>query len=464
MSTQLESRFEKYCDGLVQVLGHADRHQPARWYMKGLMLPGERKSIEPMAARVQPDNVRSAHQAMHHLVAEATWDDRALLSSVAQQVAPVLLRKEPRCWWILDDTAHAKKGIHSVGVARQYSGRLGKTDNCQVAVSLSLANHHGSLPLHYQLYLPREWTVEPKRCERAGVPKGIEFQTKGQIARSQIEATLKAGISPGVVLADAGYGDETDFREWLSEQQLDYVMGVRSGTKVWWGKHQAAPMPASAATGRPRTRAVRDAEHQPISLLELAHALPSRVWRTVSWREGSRGPLSSRFARVRVRAAHHDQLRKEEWLLIEWPTQESEPTHFWLSTLSKKTSCKKLVTHAHGRWMIERDYQELKSELGLSHYEGRNWRGFHHHATLCIAAYGFLMLERLSGKKNSARFKESPLPEGFRPRGSGADAASPTLVNRQRALSTRSHACSRATAMPVLWSEESSSSVDYLTQ
>ena len=464
MSTQLESRFEKYCAELVQVLGHADRHQPAQWYIKGLMLPGERKSIEPMAARVQPENVRAAHQAMHHVVAEATWDDQAVLRAVAQQVVPPLLKKEARCWWILDDTAHAKKGTHSVGVARQYSGRLGKTDNCQVAVSLSLANTHGSLPLQYQLYLPQEWTDERKRCERAGVPKEIEFRTKGQIARSQIEATLKAGMSPGVVLADAGYGDETDFREWLSERQLPYVMGVRSGTSVWWGKHQPAPMPAPAATGRPRTRAVRDAKHQPISLLGLTHALPPKIWRTVSWREGSRGTLSSRFARVRVRAAHHDQLREEEWLLIEWPAQESEPTHYWLSTLPKKTSFKNLVAHAHGRWMIERDYQELKSELGLSHYEGRNWRGFHHHATLCIAAYGFLMLERLSGKKNCARFKESALPEDFRPRGSRTDAAPPALVNRQPAFSTRSHARSRATPVPMLRGDANSTGLNSVTQ
>lgn len=464
MSTQLERRFERYCAELVEVLGHADRQQPAQWYIKGLMLPGERKSIEPMAARVQPANVRAAHQAMHHVVAEATWDDQAVLAAVAQQVVPQLLKKESGCWWILDDTAHAKKGTHSVGVGRQYSGRLGKTENCQVAVSLSVANTHGSLPLQYQLYLPQEWTDERKRCERAGVPKEIEFRTKGQIARSQIEATLKAGISPGVVLADAGYGDETDFREWLSEHQLDYVMGVRSATSVWWGKHQPAPMPAPAATGRPRTRAVRDGTHQPISLLTLTRELPVKMWRTLSWREGSSGTLSSRFARVRVRAAHRAQLREEEWLLIEWPAQESEPTHYWLSTLPKRTSFKKLVAHAHGRWMIERDYQELKSELGLSHYEGRNWRGFHHHATLCIAAYGFLMLERLSGKKNGARFKESALPEDFRPRGTRADAASSALVNRQHALSTRSYSHSRATLLPVLWSDGNSTIVNSVTQ
>jgi SRSO17 transposase len=433
--------------------------------MKGLMLPGERKSVEPMAARVHPENVRSAHQAMHHLVAEAPWEDRLLLAAVAEQVLPRLLQKDPRCWWILDDTAHAKKGTHSVGVARQYSGRLGKTDNCRVAVSLSLANAHGSLPLDYRLYLPKEWTEDRRRCQRAGVPKEIAFRTKGQIARAQIEAALGAGIARGVVLADAGYGDETDFRDWLIERQFDYVLGVRPGTSVWWGRHQPAQAPAPLSRrGRPRTRAIRDAKHQPISVLELARTLPQKIWRNVSWRQGSHGALASRFARVRVRAAHRDRIRQEEWLLIEWPVAQSGPTHYWLSTLPAKTPFKHLVAHAKGRWMIERDYQELKSELGLSHYEGRNWRGFHHHATLCIAAYGFLMLERLSGKKNSARFEESPVPEGFRPRGSRADAAPRARLDRHRALSPRLRHRSNVVPVPVLRGVAAQAGMIYLTQ
>ena len=169
MSGSIESQFEAYCKPIVEAMAHADRRRPAQWYLKGLMLSGERKSVEPMAARVCPENVRSAHQSMHHLVADAHWDDRAVLAAVAQHVVPELLKKDKRCWWILDDTGHAKKGVHSVGVARQYCGRLGKTDNCQVAVSLSLANAHGSVPLAYQLYLPKEWTEDPPRGERAGV-------------------------------------------------------------------------------------------------------------------------------------------------------------------------------------------------------------------------------------------------------------------------------------------------------
>lgn len=449
MSASIEGRFEAYCKPIVEALSHADRSQPAQWYLKGLMLPGERKSVEPMAARVCPDNVRSAHQSMHHLVADADWDDRAVLVAVASQAAPELLKKDKQCWWILDDTSHVKKGKHSVGVARQYCGRMGKMDNCQVAVSLSLANRYGSLPWDYQLYLPEEWTEDAARCRKAGVPQQIGFRSKGAIAREQIKTALAAGMPRGTVLADAWYGTEADFRDWLCTRQLQYVLGVRANTSVWWGKHQPARTQVSTR-GRPRTRLKRDARHQPVSVLEVARALPQKSWRTVTWREGTKEKLSSRFARVRVRAANYNLARDEEWLLIEWPQDEAAPRHYWLSTLPQKTSFKQLVFNAMGRWMIERDYQELKSELGLSHYEGRNWRGFHHHATLCIAAYGFLMLERLRGKKNSARFKEPSVPKGFRPRGSASDAAAQSRLDRHPALPARTRHRSHTTSVPVL--------------
>jgi SRSO17 transposase len=464
MRGSIESRFERYCEPLVEALSHADRRQPAQWYLKGLILPGERKSIEPMAARVHPQNVRSAHQSMHHLVADAEWSDGAMLAAVAQQVVPQLLKQDKRSWWILDDTAHAKKGTHSVGVARQYCGRLGKTDNCQVAVSLSLANGAGSVPLAYRLYLPKAWREDAQRRARAGVPEALAFQTKGKLARAQIQAALAADIPRGIVLADAAYGDAADFREWLIERELDYVLGVRMTTHVWWDNHQPACAPPSHL-GRPRTRLVRDAQHQPLSVLALARALTAKRWRTVTWRQGVHGALSSRFARVRIRAGHGHRARAEQWLLIEWPAGQAEPSHYWLSTLPENISCKALVAHVKGRWMIERDYEELKSELGLSHYEGRNWRGFHHHATLCIAAYGFLMLERLRGfKKNAARFKTPPLPKDFRPRGSRADAASHALVDRHRTLSPRPRHRASAATVSVLRKTSHQTSVELLTQ
>lgn len=428
MAKSLEARFDAYGEVIGAALAHADRRAPAQWYLKGLMLPGGRKSVEPMAARVQPQHVRSAHQSMHHLVADADWSDAALLAATASQVLPVLTKKSATCHWIVDDTGFAKKGEHSVGVARQYCGRLGKTDNCQISVSLSFANEHGSLPLGYRLYLPREWAEDVARRKKAGIPEAIEFRTKGVIALEQIDQALASGIPPGILLADAAYGTDTDWRNQLSERGLQYMVGVRDNTTVWWGEHQPAPMPpAKSRRGRPRTRTVRDAHHRPISVLEVARSLPTQKYRSVTWREGTATPLSSRFAAIRIRAAHQDKPHEEQWLLIEWPRADSEPRHYWFSTLPANSSIKTLVATAQGRWRIERDYQELKSELGLHHYEGRNWRGFHHHASLCIAAYGFLMRERLLGlKKNRGRFKTPAVPEGFRPRGAGSDAASRT--------------------------------------
>lgn len=426
MSQSLEARFEAYCNTMAGALMHADREQPARWYIKGLLLPGERKSVEPMAARVQPQAVRSTHQSMHHLVAEAPWSDAALMASVAEQVLPKLIDADAPVWWVVDDTGFPKKGKHSVGVAHQYCGQTGKQDNCRVAVSLSIATHRGSLPVGYRLYLPREWIDDAARCQKAGVPADIAFETKPALAMRQIEAALEAGYPRGVVLADAAYGDETAWRERLAGHGLTYAVAVRPGTSVWWGSHQPlSEVPFEGRVGRPSRRLKRDSDHQPITVAKLARVLPARAWRQVTWREGVSGPLASRFARVRVRAAHRDQPRAEEWLIIEWPEGASEPAHYWFSNLAKPVPWQRMIDTVMGRWRIERDYQELKQELGLGHYEGRNWRGFHHHASLCLAAYGFLVLERLSrSKKNSTRFKTPALPVHFLPRGAGTHAAS----------------------------------------
>lgn len=439
MSTSLGTRFERYCETLVLALGHADRAAPTRWYLQGLMLPGGRKSVEPMAARVRPQEVRSAHQSMHHLVSTSEWSDDAVLATVAAQVLPVMTRhgQEP-CYWIIDDTGFPKKGTHSVGVARQYCGQTGKTDNCRVAVSLSLATATDSLPLFYQLYLPAEWADDPQRCADAGVPESVGFLSKNRIAAAQIRAAVAAGVSRGVVLGDAAYGDDCGLRDELSEQGLIYAVGVRPLTTVWWGKHQPAAAPPPAAMGRPRVRVLRDAAHPPINVRALAQALPASSYRTIAWRQGVAEKLSGRFARVRVVTAHDSRARPPEWLVIEWPRGEAEPTRYWLSTLPEHIAFKDLVDAIKGRWRIERDYLELKQELGLGHYEGRNWRGFHHHASLCIAAYGFLLLERLRcGKKNRVRFKMPAVPEGFRPRGAGADATASAVVDRHHTLPPR---------------------------
>jgi SRSO17 transposase len=375
--------------------------------------------------------VQAQHQSLHHLVAQAEWDDAAVLRAVREQVLPAIARHGPIRYWIVDDTGFPKKGQHSVGVARQYCGELGKQDNCQVAVSLSVTNDHASLPIAYRLYLPEAWAADPTRRAKAGVPADIGFATKPAIALGQLRQALADGVPVGVVLGDAGYGDETGFRVGVDDLGLHYVLGLRSATSVWPPGQAPLPPAPWSGRGRPPSRLRRSPAHQPVAVKELALGLAPRTWRTVTWREGGRAALTSRFAAVRVRPAHRDTTRSEpwpeEWLLIEWPRGEAEPTKYWLSNLPPRTALKDLVQAAKARWGIERDYQELKQEIGLGHYEGRGWRGFHHHASLCIAAYGFLIAERClfppRRRVTRQRLKAPALPEGFQPRGTATRPA-----------------------------------------
>ena len=422
-----QRRFAAYIEGLANAAGHADRHTPLKNYCTGLLLPGERKSVEPMAARLAPENVRRMHQSLHHLVADAPWNDEEMLAEVRRCVLPTMQKHGEVVAWIVDDTGFPKQGKHSVGVARQYCGQIGKHDNCQAAVSLSVSTWSSSLPIAWRLYLPEVWCQDAERCQQAGVPEGVEFQTKPEIALQQIRKAVEQEIAVGVVLADAGYGNGTPFRTTLTQLGLTYVVGIESPTTVWAPGQQPLPAPPrKPGRGATPKRLQRDADHQPISVKQLALGLPSSAWKDIVWRPGSQETLRSRFAAVRVRPAHRDEKRtvprSEEWLLIEWPKKESEPTKYWLSTLPEKTSRKSLVKIAKHRWIIERDYEELKQELGLGHYEGRGWRGFHHHATLCIAAYGFLISERNrfspSVRAGHVGLSAPQLPPDFRPRGS----------------------------------------------
>ena len=420
-----EARFAAYVEALGAVLGHADRQQPMHDYCLGLLLPIERKSVEPMAAVTAPAQVAAKHQSLLHFVGNAPWSDMAMLARVRELVLPAIERSGPIEAWIIDDTGFPKKGRHSVGVTRQYCGQLGKQDNCQVAVTLSLANRDASLPVAYRLYLPEDWAKDQGLRGKAKVPEAIAFQTKPEIALEQIKAARAVGLPEGVVLMDAGYGNDTALRTALTALGMSYVAGILTTTTVW--PPGTAPLlpKTRSGRGRPQVRLQRDDEHQPISAKALALSLPKEAWQTVAWREGSAERLSSRFARQRVRAAHRDiklsQPRAEEWLLIEWPENETEPTKYWLATLPEDIAFDRLVDLAKLRWRIERDYQELKQELGFGDYEGRGWRGFHHHATLCIAAYGFLIAERgalpPSGPTLSASLARSAIPEGYRPRG-----------------------------------------------
>jgi SRSO17 transposase len=411
-------RFAEFCAGLASTLGNRVRGRRCQEYCTGLLLPGERKSVEPIAARIAPDKVAAEHQALLHFVNEADWSDEAVLTKVRDLVLPRIEQHGGIKAWIFDDTSFPKKGRHSVGVARQYCGQLGKQENCQVAVSLSLANHHASLPVAYQLYLPQVWADDMVARRKAGVPDTTVFRTKTRIALDQLEWACKAGLPRGVVLADADYGKDARFRLRVNALKLQYAVAVKSNILVW------PPGTGPRRRGRKLNTTGRRDEPDLRSVEELAQDLPKKAWRKVRWREGSADWLSSRFARVRVRAGHrylHLEKIYEEWLIIEWPEGEDKPTKYWLSTLPQEIDFAELIDRIKLRWRIERDYLELKQEIGLGDYEGRGWRGFHHHATLSIAAYAFLISEREmippSGPPYTTHFEAPDLPKDYRPRG-----------------------------------------------
>lgn len=428
-----EERFAAYVDRLAVALGHADRTGPFRSYCMGLLLPGKRKSVEPMAARLRPERTAAEHQSLLHFVGVSPWDETALLRAVREAVLPAMTAAGPVEAWIIDDTGFPKKGRHSVGVARQYCGELGKQDNCQVAVSLSVATAAAALPIAWRLYLPESWAGDAGRRAAAKVPQQVEFETKQQIALAQIRAARDEGVPAGVVLADAGYGNTSAFREGIAALGLDYVVGVLSNVTVW-PPGMTPEVPPWRGPGRRPKRLRRAGDDAPVvQVRSLAEGLADESWRRVRWREGVAETLTSRFAAVRVRPAQGDarrsEPRPEHWLLVEWPEGEPRPSKFWLSNLPEETAIEDLVRQAKQRWLIERDYLELKQELGLGHYEGRGWRGFHHHAALCIAAYGFLVAERAaippSATAPGRLVQAPPLPCGHRPRGAAAQTRAP---------------------------------------
>ena len=451
-----EARFVAYVDSLAGMLGHADRAGPLKDYCTGLLLPGERKSVEPIASIVAPARVAAEHQSLLHFVGQSAWSDKAMLVKVRELTAPAFEAQGGVEAWIVDDTGFQKKGSHSVGVARQYCGRLGKTDNCQIAVTLSIANHHVSLPIAYRLYLPEDWAKDAKRRQEAHVPEAVEFRTKPQIALAQIEAAVKAGVAPGIVLTDAGYGSDGAFRAGVTGLGLIYAAGVQSTLSVWPPGEEPLPPKPWSGRGRKPSRLRHDPEHRPVSAKDLAVRLPAEVWTDVEWREGSNQTLSSRFAAVRVRPASRDHKLIEphpvEWLIFEWPEGEAEPTKYWLSTLPQDTPLTVLIDVIKLRWRIERDYEELKSELGLAHFEGRGWRGFHHHASLCIAAYGFLILERSAFPPSARWRREKPaLPACSRSSRAADPSRTPRAqLDRHHAQATDDRSGEIPLSMPML--------------
>lgn len=418
-------RFEAYVKELASVIGHADRVVPLHDYCTGLLLPGERKSVEPMAALTAPARTAPKHQSLLHFVANAPWSDQAVLTKVRQTVLPKIEGLGAIEASIVDDTGFPKKGKHSVGVARQYCGQLGKQDNCQTVVSLSVANRYASLPVAHRLYLPESWANDPERRSKAKVPAEVAFRTKPQIALQMLRDAQADGIPLGTLLGDVAYGNDSQFRDGITDLGRPYVLGVQSNMLLWKAD---VVLPLQGAGGRERSRPQSRA--QQISAKALALEQPAEAWQAVTWREDGEA-LTSRFARLRVRPVTRAKQPAEEWLLIEWPEDEPEPTKYWLSTLPADISFEDLVDRAKLRWRIERDYQDLKQEVGLGHYEGRGWRGLHHHVTLCVAAYGFLVAERAafppSGPPNQGQPSTIAVSPGSR--SSGAPAAIPATYS-----------------------------------
>jgi len=395
-----EGRLTRFLGALTPLLGRVERQTHAREYVRGLLLDGERKSITPISARVPGSDV----QALRQFVNQSPWEWAPLQAALTTLLLDRLL---PEAVLILDETSFPKKGDASVGVARQYCGALGKTANCQVAVSLHLGTDTTCLPLTWGLYLPQAWVDDPARRATARVPDDIGYRTKNELALEALDRVRAWGVGPRVVLADAGYGTSHDFRAALTARGLPYCVQVATSVKGW----TTAPPPPLPyeGRGRPATRPPDDAIPPSHDLPAVAAALPRTAWRTVTWRQGTKGALRSRFATTAFWPAHGVRSggplpAAPVHLLIEWPADEAAPIKYWLADVPQEAlGLRRLVRLAKGRWRIEQDYRELKDELGLDHFEGRSWPGWHHHVTLASMAYAFLVFETLRARKKNGR-------------------------------------------------------------
>ena len=378
------------------------RSEQRKWsgvYLRGLMLDGKRKSIEPMAARLADGD----EQGLQQFVNQSPWDERVVRASLARRMCAEIAPAA----WIIDDTGFVKKGNCSVGVARQYSGTLGRVDNCQVGVSVNAATDEASCPLNWRIFLPESWEHDAQRRVKAHIPDGVGHREKWRLALDMIDELATWGLRPPLVCSDAGYGEITAFRQGLDDRQIAYLTQVKATTSAY--PQSVAPRrPAWSGRGRPPAARYRD---EPSSLRDLVLGAGKRAARGVTWREGSRGRMHARFIALRVRpanrelraAAHaNDSELAVRWLLAEWPSHADAPTDFWLSSLPADCDLKTLVRLAKLRWRIEHDYRELKDALGLDHFEGRSFRGWHHHVTCVSVAHAFLTLERRRPRTRAA--------------------------------------------------------------
>jgi SRSO17 transposase len=391
-------RLQGYLEEMLTPLGRSERRYWGNVYVRGLLLDGERKSAGAIATRLPEAN----EQNLQQFLSQSPWVWEPVWHAMAGHIESAFSSPEA---WVLDDTSFPKKGSHSVGVQRQYCGALGKKANCQVAVSLHRTDGSGSSPLGFRLYLPEVWTDDWERCRQAGVPDSVGFQKKWELALDLIDQALVWGLGkPVAVLADSGYGDNGAFRQGLAQRGLSYAVAVTRDVVVWTEPPHYAVPTAPRAPG-PKPQRISYGEQRPSSVQEVAQQ-KRRQFRALTWREGAKGPLRSRWWAGRVQTAWHWQEGEEPgpllWLLIEWPPEEPVPTKYYLCDLPEGLSRKRLVQIARGRWRVELDYQQMKEELGLDHFEGRSWTGWHHHVTMVMLAHLFLRLEQ---KRRSSKRK-----------------------------------------------------------
>jgi SRSO17 transposase len=397
-------RLEGFAAEVLESLPRKDQRARGQCYLRGLMLEGRRKSIEPMAARLG----REVHyQALHHFVAVSPWDWRPVRRRLAEQLVAEL---GPTAWAV-DDTGFPKDGEHSVGVQRQYCGTLGKTANCQLGVSVNAVTEQASCPLDWRLFLPESWEGDTTRRAACRVPGSVRHRPKWQLVLDMLDELEGWGLSPPVLVADAGYGEVGEFRQGLDDREIGYVVQVKADTSAYPEQARPTVAPYTGRGRRPQPRY----HHKPASLKQLALAAGPSACVDLIWRRGSKGLQRSRFLCLRVRPAGVTPRRQAaaradgagwelpvRWLLVEWPVNKAEPVKYWLSNLPDDIPIVELVRLGKLRWRVEQDYRELKGALGLDHFEGRSWPGWHHHVTLVSVAHGFLTLERLRRPKQAA--------------------------------------------------------------
>ena len=400
----IRGRLEAFADDIFESLTRTDQRARGQCYLRGLMLEGRRKSMEPMAARLGGE---VHYQALHHFVAVSPWDWRPVRRRLAERLVAEL---QPTAWAV-DDTSFPKDGDHSVGVQRQYSGTLGKTANCQLGVSVNAVTEQASCPLDWRLFLPESWDDNADRRAACHVPDSVHHRPKWRLVLDMVDELGTWGLVPPVLVADAGYGEVGEFRQGLDDREIGYVVQVKADTSAYPEQVRPTMAPYTGRGRRPRPQ-YRD---KPPSLKQLALAAGPPAGIELIWRRGSKGLQRSRFLALRVRpagvtprrqaAARADDAGWElpvRWLLVEWPTSKAEPVKYWLSNLPDDIPLVDLVRLGKLRWRVEQDYRELKGALGLDHFEGRSWTGWHHHVSLVSVAHGFLTLERLRRPKQVA--------------------------------------------------------------